>query len=208
MVAVKVCGITTVEDAEACLAAGVDALGLNFHARSPRCITREEARRIVEAVAGRALVVGVFVDADHDTIVETKQATGIGCVQLHGDEPPELVASLLPHAYKAVRVRDAASVEEARRFPGEHVLLDAYASHAPGGTGERFDWALAVPLARERKVTLAGGLRPENVAEAVGQVNPFCVDVASGVEASPRRKDAARVRAFVAAAKAAARGAA
>jgi phosphoribosylanthranilate isomerase len=154
-------------------------------------------------VAGRALVVGVFVDASYDEIVETKRMTGIGCVQLHGDEPPEVVAKLLPHAYKAVRVRDAASIDQARRYPGEHVLLDAYVPGESGGTGQTFSWALAAELARERKVTLAGGLRPENVALAVAEVHPYCVDVASGVERAPGEKDLARVRAFVRAAKSA-----
>lgn len=204
MVAVKVCGITTVEDAEACLDAGVDALGVNFHVRSPRYCEPEQARRIVEAIGERALVVGVFVDAEYDAILETKRATGIGCVQLHGDEPPALVEKLLPHAYKAVRVQDAASIEAARRYPGRHILLDAYVERAHGGTGTRFDWSLAVPLARERHVTLAGGLDPDNVAEAVAEVSPYCVDVASGVESAPGRKDAGRVRAFVQAAKSAA----
>jgi phosphoribosylanthranilate isomerase len=156
---------------------------------------------VVEAIAGRALAVGVFVDAGYAEIEAIKAETGIGCVQLHGGESPELLASLLPHAYKAIRMRDPSSLEEARRFGGEHILLDAYVPGMPGGTGERFDWQLAAELARERSVTLAGGLVPDNVAAAVQAVQPFCVDVASGVELAPGRKDPAKVRAFVRAAK-------
>lgn len=203
MTRVKICGVTTVQDVELCVEAGADAIGLNFFARSPRYVDVGTARRLVEAIAGRALAVGVFVDASYDEIADLEARTGIGCVQLHGAEPPELLARLLPHAYKAVRVRDASSLEEARRFGGEHILLDAYVPGQPGGTGARFDWALAAELAGERYVTLAGGLEPGNVAEAVARVRPFCVDVASGVEHAPGRKDPGKVRAFIEAAKAA-----
>jgi len=122
----------------------------------------------------------------------------LGCLQLHGDEPPEALAPLLPHAYKAIRVAAADDVARADAYGGEHVMLDG----AAPGTGRSFDWSLAAPLARRRKVTLAGGIRPENVAEAICVVSPYCVDAASGVEVpgDPRRKDAERVRALVRAA--------
>jgi phosphoribosylanthranilate isomerase len=201
MVAVKICGITSVEDAELCRSAGAEAIGLNFAPRSSRRIGVEVARQIVAAMAGRVLTVGVFVDASHEEIEAIRAATGIACVQLHGDEPPELLARLLPHAFKAIRIRDAASLDDARRYAGEHVLLDAYVPGEPGGTGQTFQWSLATGLARERQVTLAGGLVPGNVAEAIACVRPFCVDVASGVESAPGRKDPALVHAFIAAAK-------
>jgi phosphoribosylanthranilate isomerase len=197
MVRVKVCGVTTLEDAKACVEAGVDAIGLNFWSGSVRRCELTTAREIVRELAGRALFVGVFVDADESEIVRTLESTGIACVQLHGAEPPELVARFLPHAYKAVRVRGSAAVEEVRRYPGEYVLLDAYVKGLPGGTGETFDWAIAREVASERKLTLAGGLTPENVADAVREVQPFCVDTASGVESAPGIKDHVRVRAFV-----------
>jgi phosphoribosylanthranilate isomerase len=202
MVAVKICGVTCVQDAELCIAAGADAIGLNFCAASPRCVSLEAAREIVSAVAGRVLTVGVFVDASHAEITALRTSTGIACVQLHGAEPPELLARLLPHAYKAIRVRDATSLAEARRYAGDHVLLDAYVPGAAGGTGTTFEWQLATEFARERLVTLAGGLHPSNVAAAIARVRPFCVDVASGVERAPGRKDPDLVQAFVAAAKA------
>jgi phosphoribosylanthranilate isomerase len=201
MVAVKICGITSVQDAELCRAAGADAIGLNFAARSSRRVAPETAREIVAAMASRVLTVGVFVDAAYEEIAAIQAQTGIACVQLHGDEPPELLARLLPHAFKAIRVRDEASLHDARRYAGEHVLLDAYVPGESGGTGKTFQWSLATALARERHVTLAGGLVPGNVAQAIACVRPFCVDVASGVERAPGLKDPALVQAFVAAAK-------
>ena len=129
--------------------------------------------------------------------------TGIEWAQLHGDEPPETVEALLPNAYKAIGVKDGSAVEIARRFPGEHLLVDASVPGIPGGTGRTFDWTIAETIARERTLTLAGGLVPENVAEAVRIVRPFRVDVASGVESSPGKKDPALVQAFVEAAKSA-----
>ena len=202
MVAVKICGVTRVQDAELCVETGADAIGLNFHPRSPRCVTVDVARTIAAAIRGRALVVGVFVDAPYEELVRITREVGLGCVQLHGDEPPELLARLLPHAYKAIRVRDERSIERARRYGGEHLLLDAYVVGEAGGTGHTFNWALAKGLASERRVTLAGGLTPDNVDAAIAAVHPYCVDVASGVESAPGLKDPAKVRAFIAAAKA------
>jgi phosphoribosylanthranilate isomerase len=198
---VKICGVTTVQDAEMCVAAGVDAIGLNFWSGSVRACEERVAVQIAQSVAGRVLLVGVFVDASLDEIQRLRAAVPLGCVQLHGAEPPALLAHLLPHAYKAVRVRGVSAVEDARRFPGDHILLDAFVPGVPGGTGATFDWAVAKQVAAERKVTLAGGLSPDNVADAVREVHPYCVDTASGVESSPGRKDEGLVRAFVSAAK-------
>jgi phosphoribosylanthranilate isomerase len=201
MTRVKVCGVTSVADAQMCVDAGVDAIGLNFWSGSVRRCAESVAREIADAVAGRALLVGVFVDAPEPEIERLRAGVPLGCVQLHGAEPPALLARFLPHAYKALRVRDAGVLDEVRAFPGEHVLLDAYVPGAPGGTGATFDWTLAEQVARERKVTLAGGLTPQNVAQAVRAVRPFCVDTASGVESGPGIKDPALVRAFVERAK-------
>jgi phosphoribosylanthranilate isomerase len=202
MTHVKVCGVTSLQDVELCVAAGVDAIGLNFAPGSARCLTLEAAGPIAQAIPAHVLRVGVFVDADLAQLQRYKQVLQLGCLQLHGDETPELLAELLPHAYKALRVRGADVLAEAARYAGEHLLLDAYVPGAHGGTGARFDWNLARDLGRVRKVTLAGGLTPDNVAEAIAVAQPYCVDVASGVEHSPGRKDPARVRDFVRAAKA------
>lgn len=197
MVEVKVCGLRTVEDAERCVELGAAAIGLNFWAGSPRCVDVGTARSIVRAIGDHVQTVGVFVELSLGQIREILEKTGIAWAQLHGDEPPEMVAALLPHAYKAIGVRDGSAIEEARRYPGEHVLLDASVPGVPGGTGRTFDWAIAAEVAKERKLTLAGGLTPDNVAEAVRQVKPFRVDVASGVESAPGTKDPDEVRRFI-----------
>ena len=203
MVEVKICGLTTVDDAVRCVEEGADAIGLNFWPGSPRCTDAETARAIVDAVGDAVQTVGVFVDFDLEQVRGMLQRTGIEWAQLHGAEPPELVEALLPKAFKAIGVKDGSAVELARRYPGEHLLLDASVPGMPGGTGRTFDWAIAAEVAKERKLTLAGGLTPDNVAEAVRLVKPFRVDVASGVELEPGRKDPELVAAFVKAAKSA-----
>jgi phosphoribosylanthranilate isomerase len=201
MTRVKICGVTSVEDALMCVEAGADAIGVNFAPGSPRRIALELARRIVAALPAKVIKVGVFVDATESELRDTVERVGLGCVQLHGDESPELVAAFLPHAYKALRVRGREALALAARYPGDHILLDAYVPGVAGGTGATFDWTLAAELALIRQVTLAGGLTPANVAAAVREVRPFCVDVASGVESAPGRKDQAKVRAFIEAAR-------
>jgi phosphoribosylanthranilate isomerase len=197
MVRVKVCGVTSLDDARMCVELGVDAIGLNFWPRSVRRCEPRVARDIVTSLAGQALFVGVFVDAGEAEIADTIEQVRLDCVQLHGDEPPALVARFLPHAYKALRVRGESPLELVRSYPGEHVLLDAYVPGMPGGTGAVFDWSLAREVARERKLTLAGGLTADNVAQAVQAVRPYCVDTASGVESGPGVKDRELVRRFV-----------
>jgi len=199
MVRVKICGLRSVAQASAAEAAGADLLGLNFWPGTPRRIDVETAAAIVAATS--VPCVGVFVDASVDEVRRVRAATGLRWVQLHGEEPPETLAALQPEAYKALGVASAKDVAAAARYGGEEVLLDARVPGAPGGTGVAFDWSLAVALAKERRLILAGGLRPENVAEAVRRVQPWGVDVASGVESSPGVKDEAAMRAFVAAAK-------
>jgi phosphoribosylanthranilate isomerase len=203
MVRVKICGITSVEDALATVEAGADAIGLNFASSSPRRVTTALASAIVRALPAHVVSVGVFVDADRGELRRTIDAVGLRCIQLHGDETPELLFDFLPHAYKAIRVRGSSSLLDAARYPGDHILLDAYVAGVAGGTGATFDWTLAAELARSRHLTLAGGLTPDNVADAVRAVRPFCVDVASGIEVSPGKKDHAKLRSFITQAKAA-----
>ncbi|MDQ1558107.1 MAG: phosphoribosylanthranilate isomerase [Pyrinomonadaceae bacterium] len=205
MVKVKLCGITNLSDALDAVGAGADALGFNFYARSPRYVAPEDARRIVSELPASVLCVGVFVNEDSAAIVERMASeSGVEAVQLHGDESPEYCASLGGlEVIKALRVGKGFAPEEARRYPVKSILLDAYNAHARGGTGETFDWTLA---RRTREVVaqlyLAGGLTPDNVAGAIAAVAPYAVDVCSGVELAPGRKDLARVRAFVAAVRA------
>jgi len=199
---VKICGLTREEDVDTCRAAGVSAIGLNFVPSSPRAVTVDTARRLARRAEG-LLVVGVVADLSLAAVRELVRDVPLGCVQLHGDESPELVAALLPHAYKAIRVASAEDVADAARFPGDHLLVDAKVEGMLGGTGARVAPALVRDLATRRKLTLAGGLTPANVGDAVRAVRPYCVDVASGVESAPGIKDGDTVRAFVANARAA-----
>lgn len=174
---------------------------MNFYPRSPRFCEPAAAREIARAIGGRILVVGVFVDADYESIAGLRRAVGFDCAQLHGEETPEFLARLLPHAYKALRVKDAGAVTEGRRYGGRWILLDAHVPGKAGGTGVAADWTVARQIASERPVILAGGLTSDNVSEAIAAVAPFGVDVANGVENAPGRKDPALIRAFVTAAK-------
>jgi len=197
MVRVKVCGVTTVEQAVACVELGVDAIGVNLVPASPRRVDEAAARAIAQAVGDRTLVVAVIADLPVDAMRALLQRTGAGCIQLHGAESPDDVAAVLPHAYKAVGIAGPEDVARAEAMPGDYVMVDAKVPGSLGGTGHTFDWSLVAGLAKTRRLVLAGGLRPENVAAAVAAVGPWCVDVASGVESSPGVKDMGKVEAFL-----------
>lgn len=199
---VKICGVTGVEDAELVCAAGASAVGVNLVPGSPRQVEPAQARAIVAAVAGRLETVAVVRALPEGELRALRAALGVDWVQIHDEIDPGVLGRV-PGAFLAVRIGDAADVTRARRAPGPRVLVDAKVPGALGGTGQAFDWSLVAALARERAIVLAGGLNPGNVAEAVAAVAPWGVDVASGVERAgdPRRKDAARVSAFVAAAR-------
>ncbi len=185
---VKICGVTRLEDALAAADAGADAIGLNFVPSSPRLIDEAKARSIIVALRGRLEVVGVVADLALEDARSLRQRLGLSVLQLHGGESAQMVSQLLPAAYKAVRIGNAADVEMARSMPGQRLLTDARVFGALGGTGTRFDLSLVADLCRERAVILAGGLTPETVFAAVAEVHPWGVDVASGVElaGSPR----------------------
>ena len=199
MTFVKICGITSVEDALLAIDAGADALGLNFVPTSKRVIDRATAAHIHEAVGHLVELVAVVADRTLDDLEDLRDATGIRWLQLHGAESPSDLQLVLPQAFKAIAIGNAEDAVRAAAYAGDRLLLDAQAPGELGGTGHRFDWSLALPLVRQRLVVVAGGLRPENVGEAVRALNPFGVDVASGVEVAgnPRKKDEARLRAFV-----------
>ncbi len=204
----KLCGITSVRDAEMCVALGADSLGLNFVAGTKRCLDRDLARAIVAAVGDRVLVVGVVADMDRSALAELRADVGLACLQLHGSETPADLEPFLPHAYKAVALRREADLDRARAYGGRYLLVDAPPSAAGelGGTGATWGYGLAAPLAKERKLSLAGGLHAGNVAEAIAAVRPWCVDVASGIEepgAKRGEKSEARVAAFLTAVRAA-----
>lgn len=196
---VKVCGVTNVADARLAVEAGAQAIGLNFVPQSPRCIELVEARRIRDEVIGKLEVVAVVADLDPPSLEALRNELEPDWLQLHGGEPPELLAALQPSAYKAIHVRDTSDVAMADRYPGERLLVDAKVAGQLGGTGMAFDYSLVTALAQRRSLILAGGLNPGTVASAVALVRPFGVDVASGVEVrgDPRRKDPEKVRDFV-----------
>jgi len=202
---VKICGITRPFDAECAIDAGVDMLGLNFVPASPRCIDVALAHAIARVARGRARIVGVFADADERVIRDVADDVPLDLVQLHGDETPEFVSKLGRRAFKAIAIGSAEDVAFAKTYPGDLLLVDARVVGQRGGTGVRIDPALVAPLARERPMLLAGGLGPENVADAIRHVVPRGVDVASGVEVLPGIKDEGMMRRFVEEARRAAR---
>jgi phosphoribosylanthranilate isomerase len=199
---VKICGLTSVE--EACLAAdaGAAAIGLVFWERSPRAVSVDTAQRIAAALPAFVARVGVFVNASCEEMACVADAVGLDVLQLHGDEQPQDVRGLRRRVVRAVRVGGTFSVESVLPFVenGWSVLLDSGNATEPGGTGRAFDWSVARAV-RERlpQLILAGGLTPENVGAAIRAVSPWAVDVSSGVEDSPGRKNADKVRAFIAA---------
>ncbi|HSC87790.1 MAG TPA: phosphoribosylanthranilate isomerase [Polyangiaceae bacterium] len=197
MVWIKICGVTSIEDALAVADAGADAIGLNFAPSSPRRIEPARAAEIVRAVGPRVQWVGVFVDAEAGFVEDTASEVGLDLLQLHGAETPEALRALGPRAFKAVRIGEPADVEKARAFAGDRLLVDSKVVGSWGGTGHRFDWSLLGSLPSERRVVLAGGLVPGNVEQAVRELRPFGVDTASGVESAPGKKDSALVREFV-----------
>lgn len=208
-VAIKVCGLTTPEDAAACVSAGVWGIGLVFAEASPRRVDARRAAAVLAAVPASVARVGVFVGASAREMAELAALLGLSHLQVHGDVDAEEVrrVSGLP-VIEGISVEGAEALERARSSAADLVLLDAAVAGLHGGTGTVFDWTLLEGSALGRPFALAGGLRPENVGGALGRLSPVLVDVSSGVEASPGRKDSQRVLAFVAAVAAAARRAA
>ena len=201
-VRVKICGITSAEDARAAVEAGADALGFIFYEPSPRCVTPEQAAAIIAGLPAHVGRVGVFVDADEITVRATAVTAGLDTLQFHGSESPEFCARFNLRTIKAFRVKDSGSLGQLPDYGTDAWLLDSYVKGEPGGTGERFNWDLAVEAKRlGRPILLAGGLTPDNAAEAIAKVAPFGLDVSSSVEAAPGQKDSAKVAAFIASAK-------
>jgi phosphoribosylanthranilate isomerase len=198
MTKIKICGIRTTNDALAVLDAGADLLGFNFYPKSPRSIDVGVCRDIMSVMRkyGQITYVGVFVNAPAAEICATMDTCGLNLAQLHGDEPSEMIRSLNGRAFKAFRGIPA-NLNGFARDTAPALLVDASVKGAYGGTGVTADWSGAAELAKRYPILLAGGLTPENVAEAVQQVSPWGVDVASGVESVPGVKDALKMKAFV-----------
>ena len=203
MTRVKICGITAIEDGLHAAHAGADAIGLVFYAKSPRYVEAATAAAIVRGLPPFVTVVGLFVDALEDYVRAVLERVPLDLLQFHGNESPTYCARYGRPYLKAVRVRaDTDLLQCAADYAAaQALLLDAYVPGVPGGTGERFDWT-RIPAALAKSIVLSGGLTPDNVREAIGQVHPWAVDVSSGVEASPGRKNPAKVSLFIERAKA------
>jgi phosphoribosylanthranilate isomerase len=191
MVRVKICGITNLDDALLAAEMGAQALGFIF-AESPRRIDPSEAEIIIRSLPPLVKTVGVFVNEDPERIKEIVTFCGLDLIQLHGNESPEIGRTLMPRSIKAFRIQNEGDVENIKRYHGtvRAILLDTFQKGKAGGTGRTFDWSLAVK-AKEAglPVILAGGLRPENIREAIAAVKPYAVDVNSGIEERPGKKD-------------------
>jgi phosphoribosylanthranilate isomerase len=195
---IKICGIKTVTDALAAMDAGADLIGFNFYSKSPRYIDVGRCRDIMSVMRryGHITYVGVFVNASVGTIRATMETLGLSLAQLHGDETPEMLSALDGKAFKAFRGVPQ-NLDGFARVAVPALLVDASVKGTYGGTGVTADWNSAAELAKKYPLLLAGGLTPDNVVEAVRQVSPWGVDVASGVESSPGLKDATKMKAFV-----------
>jgi phosphoribosylanthranilate isomerase len=199
---VKICGITNVTDALAAAEAGADLVGLMFFEKSPRHVSIRTAAEIAGKLPPFVVKVGVFVNPQEDLVLRAIGDCGLGLLQFHGDEGPEFCTQFGLMSMKAFRIRDQQSLHALPDYKTDAWLLDAHASDKLGGTGEKFNWDLAIEANKLGKpIFLAGGLTPENVADGIRQVQPYGVDVSSGVEKSPGKKDETKVRAFIKAAK-------
>lgn len=206
MVRVKICGITNLKDAMAACEYGADALGFIFYEKSPRYITPASVISIIKELPPFISKVGVFVNEPVEKVRQIKVLTGIDVVQLHGDETPEMCDSVGDEVIKAFKVGEEGRLFGSRgfdisRYKVSAYLLDTYKVGLHGGTGETFDWDIAIEAKEFGRLILAGGLTPENISEAVKKVRPYAVDVASGVEKSPGIKDLKKVKEFVERAK-------
>ncbi len=197
---IKICGLTRADEARACAKLGADAVGLVFFSKSPRHVTDEQARAVSEAVSGKVKTVGVFVNATYEEIFKKVEYCRLSAVQLHGKESPDLVKQLsdagIP-VIKALFMDGRPALSEADRYAASAFLVECSKGPLPGGNAMAWDWGSAKAFGEKHPLILAGGLTPENVCQAVSSARPLAVDVSSGVEASPGRKDLKRVAAFV-----------
>ena len=202
MIRIKICGITNLDDALTAVEAGADALGFVFYKESPRHIFPEEAARIISMLPPFIQTVGLFVNEKPEVINEIARACRLDLVQLHGDESAESCQKIERRILKAFRIRTLTCLEPMKDFKAAGFLLDAFSPSFYGGTGTTFNWEIAAEaVKRSPHIILAGGLTPENVADAIQQVHPYAVDVSSGVESVPGKKDALKLRKFIHAAK-------
>ncbi|PKN12240.1 MAG: phosphoribosylanthranilate isomerase [Deltaproteobacteria bacterium HGW-Deltaproteobacteria-4] len=197
MVKIKICGITEIDDALHAVDCGVDALGFVFYERSPRAITPDKAQAIIAKLPPFVTVVGLFVNEDPRIVQEVADHCHLDVIQYHGDETPEIVRKAPRRSIRALRIREDVTFTDFNAYPASGILIDAWVAGAFGGTGVLSSWEIAAEIAKQRPLILAGGLTPENVAAAIQTVRPYGVDVSSGVEDAPGRKDRKKVAAFI-----------
>ena len=197
-VRLKVCGITSLADALSAVECGAHYLGFNFYSKSPRYIAPEAARAIIEQLPDEVISIGVFVnEAAPEVVLDLMRQSGVQLAQLHGDEDAAYCAAVgAEQVIKALRVAEGFELRSVLNYPASAVLLDAYDKNLYGGTGKTANWVLANEAARLTRIFLAGGLSPDNVSEAIRAVEPFAIDVNSGVESAPGVKDAKKLRAL------------
>ena len=200
MTRVKICGITNLEDAQTAVLCGADALGFVF-ASSPRQVTPKQVSIITSQLPSSICKVGVFVDQDIESVKEIISFCGLNVAQLHGSEKSAYCKELFPGVIKSFRVKDNSVLRSLHHYKVFAYLLDSYDATQNGGTGQSFDWDIARRATGYGKIILAGGLTPENVGQAVALVQPYAVDVSSGVESSPGKKDNNKIRSFIRATK-------
>lgn len=198
---VKICGITNLEDALSAIEYGADALGFNFYGKSPRSITPEGAKKIVDEIPPSVWKVGVFVNEAGCVVADLSQILGLNYLQFHGDETPYYCEQFATPYWKAFGLKDASSLGLMRRYHCDYYLIDTYLEKTRGGTGVTGNWDLAREARKIGKIFLAGGLRPDNVEEAIRIVEPDGVDVASGVEEVPGKKSREKLEDFIGKAK-------
>ena len=198
---IKICGITNIEDAHAAVDLGADALGFIFVPDTPRYVEPQTAEQIISDLPPFITTVGVFADASIETVSETIQFCGLRAAQLHGSETPDYCNIVRKRCrvpiVKAFRVKDRHSLSRISEYKVSAYLLDTYVKGKKGGTGETFNWDMAKEAKEYGRIIMAGGLTPQNVAQAIRHVEPYAVDVGSGVEASPGRKNHAKIKAFI-----------
>ena len=201
---VKICGITNIEDASAAIEYGANALGFIFHPGSPRAVSPDRAQKIISSLPPFVVTVGVFVNMESSEVCKIASNTGLNIIQLHGSESPEDYVSCRK-VIKAIRVKNITDLEAISGYKAASaILLDTYSSNATGGTGQTFNWEIAVEAKKLGRIILAGGLTPQNVEEAIKLVRPYGIDVASGVEgAQAGRKDHKKMKLFIERARAA-----
>lgn len=194
---IKICGITNLKDAQAAVEFGADALGFIFYKESKRYVDPETANKIISNLSPFITKVGVFVNSDLEEIIEIRDKTGIDVAQLHGDESQEFCQSIPFRIIKVIRVKDKSDIDRVAQYADQDILFDTYSDKEYGGTGRSFDWGILTDLSLPNRIILSGGLSSDNILDAVKIVRPYAVDVSSGVEAEPGKKDHKKIKAFI-----------